>query len=127
MIGQHVRRMRLTGKRLFAAAAIGGCFLFLMQTSAPAWEILGTGTGSLLGSDLTDPDNNGDPEFDIGYDAIFDASDEPGFGGGEFFPLGAPAFGATKQPGAVAEIHVVQVALHAVQVAIKQTAAGVDW
>ncbi len=84
MIGQHVRRMRLTAKRLLAAAAIGSCFLFLMQTSAPAWEILGTGTGSLLGSDLTDPDNNGDPEFDIGYDAIFDASDEPGFGGGEF-------------------------------------------
>lgn len=52
---------------------------------------LGTGTGSLLNNDatfplrdLTDPENDGDPEADVGYDAIFDSSEEMGFGGGEF-------------------------------------------
>ena len=50
---------------------------------AQAEKILGTGTGSLLGGDLTDPEDDGDPEADKGYNAIFSANDEPGFGGGE--------------------------------------------
>ena len=50
---------------------------------AQAEEILGTGTGSLLGGDLTDPEDDGDPEADKGYNAIFSANDEAGFGGGE--------------------------------------------
>jgi N-acetylneuraminic acid mutarotase len=37
----------------------------------------------LLGNDLTDPENDGDPEFDDGYAALFDASEEADFGGGE--------------------------------------------
>ena len=51
---------------------------------AHAEEVLGTGTDSLLGGDLTDPEDDGEPESDSGYNAIFSANDEPGFGGGEF-------------------------------------------
>ena len=45
---------------------------------------LGVGTGALLGGDLTDPENDGAPDSDTGYNAIFASSEEPGFGGGEF-------------------------------------------
>ena len=51
---------------------------------AQAEEVLGTGTESLLGGDLTDPEDDGEPEADSGYNAIFSANEEPGFGGGEF-------------------------------------------
>ena len=59
---------------------------FVISTSdtAQAEETLGTGTESLLGGDLTDPEDDGDPEQDVNYNAIFSANDEPGFGGGEF-------------------------------------------
>ena len=50
---------------------------------AEAEEVLGTGTDSLIGGDLTDPEDDGEPEADEGYNAIFTANDEPGFGGGE--------------------------------------------
>ena len=46
-----------------------------------SWE---TGTASLLGGDLTDPEDDGSPDADEGYNAIFTANEEPGFGGGEF-------------------------------------------
>ena len=55
-----------------------------------AVEVLGTGTGALLGSDLTDWNDNGversyqPPEFLGGFNAEFFSSDEPGFEGGEF-------------------------------------------
>ena len=51
---------------------------------AQAEEVLGTGTDSLLGGDLTDPEDDGAPDSDEGYNAIFSANEEPGFGGGEF-------------------------------------------
>ena len=51
---------------------------------AQAEEVLGTGTESLIGGDLTDPEDDGEPESDSGYNAIFSANEEPGFGGGEF-------------------------------------------
>ena len=51
---------------------------------AQAEEVLGVGTESLLGGDLTDPEDDGEPESDDGYNATFSANDEPGFGGGEF-------------------------------------------
>ncbi|MCE2402601.1 hypothetical protein J4G08_17180 [Candidatus Poribacteria bacterium] len=51
---------------------------------AQAEEVLGVGTDSLLGGDLTDLEDDGNPEADDGYDAIFTANDEPGFAGGEF-------------------------------------------
>jgi hypothetical protein len=54
---------------------------FLVPASAAI--ILGTGNASLLGSDLTDPENNGDPENNVNYNAIFAASEEPAFGGAE--------------------------------------------
>jgi hypothetical protein len=59
---------------------------FVISTSdmAQAWEVLGVGTGSLIGGDLTDPEDDGNPEQDKGYNAIFSSNDEPGFGGGEF-------------------------------------------
>ena len=46
--------------------------------------ILGTGTGSLRGNDLTDPENDGAHDADINYNATFNANSEPGFGGGEY-------------------------------------------
>ena len=49
-----------------------------------AEEILGVGTAALIGGDLTDPENDGLPDADEGYNAIFRASFEEGFGGGEF-------------------------------------------
>ena len=51
---------------------------------AQAEEVLGVGTDSLLGGDLTDPEDDGAPEADEGYNAIFSANEEPGFAGGEF-------------------------------------------
>lgn len=59
----------------------------LASAPTPAWaqlgQSLGTGTGALLGGDLTDPDDNGEPDADVGYDAVFAGNDEPAFGGGE--------------------------------------------
>ena len=57
--------------------------VFNTSNIAHAEEVLGTGTGALLGGDLTDPEDDGDPEADKNYNAKFSASDEPGFGGGE--------------------------------------------
>lgn len=55
-------------------------FLSLFASSGVAFESLGVGTDALIGNDLTDLGNDGDPENDVGYDAIFAASHEPGFG-----------------------------------------------
>ena len=60
------------------------CFVISTSDTAQAFKILGTGTESLLGGDLTDPENDGNPEADTGYNVIFSSNDEPGFGGGEF-------------------------------------------
>ncbi|MDE0636314.1 MAG: hypothetical protein OXI43_10755 [Candidatus Poribacteria bacterium] len=49
-----------------------------------AEEVLGTGTGALIGGDLTDPEDDGAPDANDGYNATFTSSEEPGFGGGEF-------------------------------------------
>ena len=38
---------------------------------AQAEEVLGTGTGELLGGDLTDPEDDGEPDEDKGYNAKF--------------------------------------------------------
>jgi hypothetical protein len=60
------------------------CFVISTSDMAQAWEVLGTGTEALIGGDLTDPEDDGNPEADEGYNAIFTANEEPGFGGGEF-------------------------------------------
>jgi len=60
------------------------CFVISTSDIAQAWEVLGTGTGALLGGDLTDPEDDGAPDTDDGYNVIFSSNDEPGFGGGEF-------------------------------------------
>ncbi|MGI9242983.1 MAG: LamG-like jellyroll fold domain-containing protein, partial [Verrucomicrobiales bacterium] len=53
--------------------------------SAPTLPIvLGIGTEALLGGDLTDPEDDGDPESDLNYNAVFDSNEEMGFAGGEF-------------------------------------------
>ena len=57
--------------------------VFNTSDIAHAEKVLGTGTESLLGGDLTDPEDDGDPEADKNYNAKFSASDEPGFAGGE--------------------------------------------
>ena len=56
----------------------------LISSAAQAVVIRGTGTAALVGKDLTDPENNGNPEANIGYNASFRSSVENGFGGGEF-------------------------------------------
>ena len=60
------------------------CLVISTNDIARAEEVLGTGTESLLGGDLTDPEDDGNPEADEGYNAVFTANEEPGFGGGEF-------------------------------------------
>ena len=69
---------------LILAALLIACFAISTSDMARAEEDLGTGTESLLGGDLTDPEDDGDPEADDGYNAIFTGNDEPGFAGGEF-------------------------------------------
>lgn len=56
----------------------------LITSAAQAVVVRGTGTSALIGGDLTDPENNGQPDTNVGYNAIFRSSVEPGFGGGEF-------------------------------------------
>ena len=56
----------------------------LVSSAAQAVVVRGTGTAALVGGDLTDPENNGNPEANVGYNAVFRSSVEPGFGGGEF-------------------------------------------
>lgn len=56
----------------------------LASTAAQAVVVRGTGTGALVGGDLTDPENNGNAEANIGYNAVFRSSVEAGFGGAEF-------------------------------------------
>ena len=56
----------------------------LVSSAAQASVIRGYGTAALMGGDLTDPENNGNAEADIGYNATFRSSIEPGFGGAEF-------------------------------------------
>jgi len=58
--------------------------LCITLSSASAFTIRGVGTASLIGGDLTDPENDGIPDADQNYNAIFSSSEEPGFGGGEF-------------------------------------------
>ena len=74
-------------KNIIAWAGIvllAACFVIHTSDIAQAEEVLGTGTGALLGGDLTDPENDGQPDADEGYNATFTSSEEPGFGGGEF-------------------------------------------
>lgn len=65
---------------LIAALTAAAC---LLPPAASAFTLLGTGTGALLGRDLTDPENNGDPENNLNYNATFSASEEANFGGAE--------------------------------------------
>ena len=56
----------------------------LISSAAQAVVVRGTGTAALVGGDLTDPENNGNAEANIGYNATFRSSIEQGFGGAEF-------------------------------------------
>lgn len=56
----------------------------LIAGSANAATIRTGANAGLVGGDLTDPENNGDPEANAGYNATFRSSVEPGFGGGEY-------------------------------------------
>jgi len=63
------------------ATALALTLLSLAGTKAAT--ILGVGAGFLVGGDLPDPENNGDPENNTGYNATSGASEEPNFGGAE--------------------------------------------
>lgn len=56
----------------------------LVSSHALAFTVLGTGSGSLVGGDLTDPENDGAGDANTNYNATFFSDREPGFGGGEF-------------------------------------------
>ena len=56
----------------------------LVSSAAQAVVVRGTGTAALVGGDLTDPENNGNAEANIVYNAVFRSSIEPGFGGAEY-------------------------------------------
>lgn len=74
------------GTSLLRSLAVWACAAGLLTAAAPstfAFEVLGEGTEALIGGDLTDPEDDGDPEDDTNYDAVFDAVEEAGFGGGE--------------------------------------------
>lgn len=58
---------------LFAAAA-------MLAGSANAVTVRGWGTGALVGHDLTDPENNGQHNAYVNYNAVFRSSVEPYFG-----------------------------------------------
>jgi hypothetical protein len=73
--------LKLRPSRLVVTVA---ALLCVSLGSASAFTIRGTGTGSLIGGDLTDPENDGLPDTDQNYNATFSSSEEPGFGGGEF-------------------------------------------
>ncbi|MEO7494247.1 MAG: PEP-CTERM sorting domain-containing protein [Massilia sp.] len=53
----------------------------LVSSAAEAVVVRGTGTGALVGGDLTDPENNGNPDSYVGYNAVFRTSSNPGFTG----------------------------------------------
>lgn len=53
----------------------------LLATGAQASKVLGTGSGALVGGDLTDPENNGNPDAYVNYNAVFRSSDGNAFNG----------------------------------------------
>jgi len=73
----------LTVRNILAVLLAMG-LLLAAGSSAEAYTILGTGTGALLGGDLTDPEDDGLADADVNYNATFTSDDEPGFGGGQF-------------------------------------------
>ncbi|GAA0854699.1 PEP-CTERM sorting domain-containing protein [Aliiglaciecola litoralis] len=65
----------------FAILLMSG--LAFTTLSSHASLVLGTGTGALIGGDLTDPENDGAADANVNYNASFNSSHEPFFGGGE--------------------------------------------
>jgi hypothetical protein len=63
-----------------AAAAL---VVLLGLSAFASFAAAGTIRTGLIGGDLTDPENNGDPENNVNYNATFNASEEPTFGGAE--------------------------------------------
>ncbi|WP_426115616.1 PEP-CTERM sorting domain-containing protein [Massilia sp. PWRC2] len=67
----------------------------LFASGVQASTIRGTGTAALVGGDLTDPENNGNPDANIGYNATFRSSDSAGFAGEGPFNVFDNRLGAT--------------------------------
>ena len=57
-----------------------GLALLAVSSGTHASEILGIGTGALLGGDLTDPEDDGSPDANTNYDAVFASSSKQNFG-----------------------------------------------
>lgn len=53
----------------------------LLASGAQASIVRGYGSGALVGGDLTDPENNGNPDANVNYNAVFRSSDGAGFNG----------------------------------------------
>ena len=79
--------------RHFNTGAVGGAVLAVAVLCCGGRPLHGSvilgsgttalGTAAIRGSDLTDPENNGDPDADVNYNAVFSGNEEPSFGAGE--------------------------------------------
>ena len=58
--------------------------MLALSATAQAYVILGQNAASLIGGDLTDPENDGAADANTNYNATFLSDHEQGFGGGEF-------------------------------------------
>ncbi|MCP5527538.1 MAG: discoidin domain-containing protein [Verrucomicrobiales bacterium] len=81
-----MRRLLLVG--CLGGLALGGALTRQAHAATATIELLGTGTASLLGGDLTDPENDGDEAAgpdDASWNWVsIESNNEPGFEGGEF-------------------------------------------
>jgi hypothetical protein len=69
-------------KRLLTILLLGAC---LLGANTQAMVVRGIGTAALVGHDLTDPQNDGDPDNNVNYNATFRSSAGPGFSGESAF------------------------------------------
>lgn len=74
--------MELTMNKLIFALAFAASLIAAPADAAVVRTNLGN--AGLIGGDLTDPENNGNPEANINYNATFRSSVEAGFGGAEY-------------------------------------------
>ena len=71
-------------KKILSVFLLGAC---LFAATAQAMVVRGTGTPALVGHDLTDPENDGSPDANVGYNATFRASFQADFAGESAFSV----------------------------------------
>ena len=86
VINAHQGAERTTAGRMILHEQVNAAFLepwARLGMVAARGTVLGVGTQALIGGDSTDPENDGDPDRDINYNAVFFGNDEANFGEGE--------------------------------------------